>query len=100
MTEEKNYYNDATRRLHRLSQKWLSLGQDCEDFHIQLTFLIKTCTTFTKGTATWKRDSVASVCDHLKALQSQAAICRRWTKNYRERTSICINLVSLMLFSE
>lgn len=92
-------FNDATRKLHLLSQKWLSISQDTEDFQSQLKFLRDSNKTFAKRFNCWQNDQGADLDDSFKTLQSQSEICMRWTKTYRSRTEVCINLVSRNIIS-
>ncbi|KAF1360582.1 hypothetical protein EJ07DRAFT_115890, partial [Lizonia empirigonia] len=96
-TPPESELNRATYDLHRLSREWLSIGQDCEDFQIQLAFLKDSYAALTetleKHTKSWVIDRTTNIRDFLAVLQSQNDISLRWTKSYRERTSICINLL-------
>lgn len=86
-----------TRDMHTMSKDWLALKEDLVAFHAQLGFLrdahsqlmgLKT------RTPDWDVASIIRATNPFDILGSPADICSRWTTVYRERTDICIQMVS------
>jgi hypothetical protein len=103
-TQENHYkgdeidFDEATRKLHELSHKWLALSQDLKILQAQLDFLRdgypKLEEALQKGTKSWSATRTANVENVFDVLRSQCDICVRWSQTYRERTEIHINRVS------
>ncbi|KAF2828409.1 hypothetical protein CC86DRAFT_465246 [Ophiobolus disseminans] len=90
-------FHSSTIQLHRLSRHWLTLGQDCMDFHVQLKFLSEAYISYTKAVSAqkpaWNHDKAVNMYESFGTLISQCDICMRWTRQYHERTNLRINLL-------
>ena len=89
----------ATKDLHILSRDWHILHQDISDLSVQLRFLKN---SYRKYVKTLKEDDTRRPIDaksntdeSFEVLESGCKIYRRWITNYRDRTNIQINLVSM-----
>lgn len=93
----KTGFDVETRELHQLSKEWLALREDLVAFHSQLGFLRDAHNELlglkTKA-ANWHIAGRNDASNLFVVLVSQADICSRWTMVYRDRTDICIQMVS------
>lgn len=105
MTQEGQYedgnidYHSSTVALHKLSRHWLTLGQDCTDFYLQLKFLRSTydiyMETLESQNPVWIVDSTVDIRESFDLFSSQCDVFVRWARTYHERTNLRINLVSM-----
>ena len=97
----KTGFDKETRDLHGMSKEWLALREDLVAFHAQLGFLRNAHSGLLglKTEATnWHVAGIHEACNPFDVLVSQAEICSRWTTVYRDRTDICIQMVSTSIW--
>ncbi|KAH4817025.1 hypothetical protein HBI55_040160 [Parastagonospora nodorum] len=90
-------YHSSTVGLHKLSRHWLTLGQDCTDFYLQLKFLRSTYDIYMKTlesqSPVWAVDTTVDICESFDLFSSQCDVFVRWARTYHERTNLRINLL-------